>query len=109
MLVVINSSKYMPAGLISLKLKKLAKYRIYNRGLSGADHKVNTYCKNTYGHSLKETCLYLINNLKVLQTHDENKYTCIFPDKSLDKIAHIITYGNGEFLGSKILQKALEF
>jgi len=109
MLITVTSDKYTPAGLVSIRVKRFAKYRLYRWELSEADIIIDNYCKKTYNCSLKEACLQIIKKIKIFPENTDNTYIIILPDKRLDKLAHIITYGNGEFLGSKILQEALKF
>ena len=109
MLITAKSDKYTPPGYVTLQIKRIARYRIYRWNLSGNDRAIDNYCRTNYKCSLKDMCWHILRYIKVLPAGTDNSYTIILPDKELDKIAHIITYGNGEFLGSKILQKALEF
>ena len=109
MLFIIESNKYIPAGYMRLKVKRAAKYSVYARKLSGNDIAIDNYCRKTYKQTLKDICWEIINNIKILPDIGREQYLVILEDKELDKIAHIITYGNGEFGGSKILQEALTF
>jgi len=109
MLFIAQSHKYTPKGLVKIKIKRIAKYHVYHWKLSGNDIAVDNYCKQKYNKSLKEVCWYIIDKIKVFISNDENQYIIILEDKNLDKLAHIITYGNGEIGGSQILQKAFIF
>lgn len=59
-----------------------------------------------YGLNLKPACLYLLARCKFLKNKDNNLIVS-FPDKADNKLAMLITYGDGSFVGSNILKLAL--
>ena len=59
-----------------------------------------------YGLGLKPMCFALLDKLQVSQVSD-SELLFTFIDNDADKIARLITYGNGTIDGSQILVQAL--
>lgn len=84
-----------------------AYYIINNYPLRASDKILNDYLQMTYKASLKKICIKLLLNISFLKDTDGN-FVLLFKDTALDKLAQLITYGNGAIPGSKILQIALK-
>ena len=70
-----------------------------------AEEQLDLYCKKTYQQPLRYVCLRLLTNCTV--STDAKGTVITFADKNLDKLARLITYGNGKYYGSNILRAAL--
>ncbi len=66
---------------------------------------LDRYCKQHFKKSLRAMCLYLISKLSI-STAGYGNLIYTFKDEADDKIARLITYGNGKIAGSKILLHA---
>ena len=71
-----------------------------------AEYKLNKYLMENYKLNLVQMCLKILANSKFSYTQDKELVITII-DKDLDIIAQLITYGNRELMGSKILRVAL--
>ena len=70
-----------------------------------AEKQLDQYCRTNYSQPLKYVCLRLLNGCTI---STDNKGTAItFLDENLNKLARLITYGNGKIYGSEILKAAL--
>ena len=84
-----------------------AYYVINSYPLKASDKILNDYLQITYKASLKNLCIKLLLNISFLKD-DEGNFILLFKDPSLDRLAQLITYGNGAIPGSRILQIALK-
>lgn len=64
---------------------------------------LSRYLQENYNTNLKAACLNILLNAKYNLNLDQDLIITI-PDPELNKIARIITYGNGKLLGSSILR-----
>lgn len=67
---------------------------------------IDSFLKKHYSKGLKPICLQLVDKLIPNQISD-NELLFTFVDEEADQIARLITYGDGQMLGSKILIQAL--
>ena len=74
--------------------------------MHAADMLLEQYIKQQYKTSLKDICIQLLLSLS-FYNDDEGNLVLLFKDQKYDKLAQLITYGNGAIPGSKILQIAL--
>ena len=73
----------------------------------GADEIIlNRYLVATYKKSLKQLCLALIQDAKIMKNFNK-ELVVIFTTRQAENLAKLITYGNGVVPGSNILQNAL--
>lgn len=70
-----------------------------------AEKQLDAYCKQTYNQPLKYVCFRLISNCSV--NADSRGTVITFKDDKLDRLARLITHGNGRLYGSDILKAAL--
>ena len=82
-----------------------AKTIIIDHNITHREYRLNQYLMNTYGVDLKATCLHLLNSCKMYR-NKANELTILFPKKEDDKLAALITYGNGSIPGSNLLKEA---
>ena len=79
---------------------------IKNYPLHASDLVLDNYIQQQYNVSLKNLCIKLLLSL-TFYTNDDGNLVLLFKDPKYDKIARLITYGNGAIPGSRILQIAL--
>jgi hypothetical protein len=75
--------------------------------LHASDLLMDQYIQQQYNVNLKNMCVNLLLNLTFYEDNSGN-LILLFKDPKYDKIASLITYGNGAIPGSKILQNALK-
>jgi hypothetical protein len=83
-----------------------AYYIIKNYPLHASDQILDQFIQQQYKASLKDMCIKLLLSLTFYKD-DEGNLILMFKDSKYDKIASLITYGNGAIPGSRILQIAL--
>ena len=79
---------------------------IISHRITPGEIKLNQHLKENYKLDLKSACIYLLSKSKIYRDLDNN-IIVLFPDKNDDKLASLITYGNNEMKGSKLLKLAL--
>lgn len=107
MFFTIKNKKYLSTNQLKADTVLNAYFIIKNYPLKASDKTIEQYIKQQYNSSLKDMCIKLLLNL----THYEDEagnLILMFKDPRLDKIAQLITYGNGALPGSRILQIALK-
>ena len=67
---------------------------------------MDNFIQQQYKTTLKDMCIKLLLNLTYYED-DTGNLILIFKNPHYDKIARLITYGNGAIPGSRILQTAL--
>lgn len=70
--------------------------------IKSSEQKLNQYLLNEYKLNLKQASLFILRHSKILQDKAGN-VTVLFTDRKIDKLASLITYGNGKISGSNIL------
>lgn len=83
-----------------------AYYIIKNYPMHASDILMDRFIQQQYDISLKNMCINILLNL-TFHKDDEGNLVLLFKDQKYDKIASLITYGNGAIPGSRILQIAL--
>ena len=107
MFFIIKNKKYLSTSQLKTDTVLNAYFIIKNYPLKASDKAIDHYIKQQYNMSLKDICVKLLLNL----THYEDEtgnLILMFKDPKLDKLARLITYGNGALPGSRILQIALK-
>ena len=84
-----------------------AYFLIKNYPLHASELILDNFITQQYKVSLKDMCIKLLLSLTFYEDSDNN-LILLFKDQKYDKIASLITYGNGAIPGSKILQIALK-
>jgi hypothetical protein len=67
---------------------------------------LDSYIQQQYKITLKNLCIKLLLSLTFYKDNEGN-LVLLFKDPKYDKLASLITYGNGAIPGSNILQIAL--
>ena len=106
MLFSISNNRYLSAEQLRTNTLLDAYYIIKNYPMHASDIILDRYIQQQYGASLKNMCIKLLLSL-TFHKDDEGNLILLFKDPKYDKIARLITYGNGAIQGSRILQIAL--
>lgn len=106
MIFIINNNRYMSLEQRQADILLRAYYTIKNYPMHAAELALDNFIQQQYKISLKNMCIRLLLNLTV---HEDSagSIVLLFKDQKHDRIASLITYGNGIVQGSKILQNAL--
>lgn len=107
MLFSINNKRRLPKEELQSKTLMSAYFIIKNYPLNAAELVLDKYIQQQYKLTLKNMCIRLLLNLTVYEDKEGN-LILLFKDRQHDKIASLITYGNGAIPGSRILQIALK-
>lgn len=107
MLFTITNNKYLSTEQLRSNTLLDAYFIIYNYPMHAADLLMDQYIQQQYKMSLKNMCIKLLLSLSYCKD-DEGNLILLFKDPRYDKIASLITYGNGAIPGSRILQTALK-
>jgi hypothetical protein len=83
-----------------------AYFIIKNYPMHASDIALDKYIQQQYKTTLKDMCIKLLLSLSFCADTKGN-LILLFKDPRYDKIASLITYGNGAIPGSRILQIAL--
>ena len=89
------------------KLWSIARLKVLLLRTGAQEAALNTYLLKKYHISLKVLCLNILNNMQFMNDFNNN-IVAKTKNKDLDKLARLITYGNGEVQGSPILKWALK-
>ena len=84
-----------------------AYFLIQNYSLHASDLVLEQFLQQQYKTTLKNMCIKLLLSLTFYKDDDGN-LILLFKDQKYDKLASLITYGNGAIPGSRILQIALQ-
>lgn len=106
MFFTIHNNQYLSEGQLRSNTLLDAYFIIKNYSLHASELILDTYIKQQYNTSLKDICIKLLLSLTFYKDSEGN-LMLLFKDPKYDKIAQLITYGNGAIPGSKILQIAL--
>ena len=106
MLFTITNKYYKSIEQLRTDTLLSAYYIIKNYPMRAADKILDSYIQQQYGASLKNMCIKLLLSLTFHKNTDGN-LVLLFKDQKYDKIAQLITYGNGAIPGSRILRMAL--
>lgn len=68
--------------------------------------KLNNYLIEKYKMPLIQACLVILQKSTISTNLVDDELIITFKDKDIDKLATLITYGNGALQGSKILRYA---
>lgn len=102
----VNNNRYLSESYLRSSTLMHAYFLIKNYPIRASEKILNDYITQQYKVSLKDMCVKLLLNL-TLYKDDEGNLILLFKDPKYDKIARLITYGNGAIPGSKILQLSL--
>ena len=106
MLFTIHNPRYLSDEQLRTDTLLNAYFIIKNYPLHASELILDQFIQQQYKVSLKDMCIKLLLSLTFYKDKDGN-LTLLFKDLTYDKIAQLITYGNGAIPGSRILQIAL--
>lgn len=92
--------------LKKLLAKELAKRQLISTKYSTTEYLLEAFLLKKYNLSLLQACIAILSDAKY-RTNYQGEIIITIPDKKLNKIARIITFGTGKLLGSNILKNAL--
>ena len=107
MLFTIKNNRYMSTEQLRTNTLLNAYFIIKNYPMHASDLTLDQFIQQQYSTTLKDLCIKVLLNLTFYVDNDNN-LILLFKDPKYDKIARLITYGNGAIPGSKILQIALK-
>jgi hypothetical protein len=102
----IKNQRYLSTEQLRTDTLLNAYFLIQNYPLHASDLVLSRFIQQQYKTSLKNMCIKLLLSLTFYKDAEGN-LILLFKDPTYDKIASLITYGNGAIPGSKILQIAL--
>jgi hypothetical protein len=106
MVFTIKNSRYMSTEQLRTNTLLNAYFIIKKYPLKASDTILDNYLQQQYKISLKDLCVKLLLNL-TFYSDDAGDLVLLFKNPKYDKLARLITYGNGAIPGSRILQIAL--
>ena len=106
MLFKIKNTRYQSTETLRTNTMLNAYFIIKNYPMHASDLILDQYIQQQYDMSLKNMCIKLLLSFTFHKDSDGN-LVLLLKDPKYDKIARLITYGNGAIRGSKILQIAL--
>jgi hypothetical protein len=106
MLFTIKKRQYMSTEQLRTNTMLNAYLIIQKYPLKTQDQLMDNYIQRQYETSLKNLCVKLLLDLTFYED-DSGNLVLLFKNLASDKLAQLITYGNGAVPGSKILQVAL--
>lgn len=107
MFFTIKNKRYKSAEQLRTTALLNAYFIIKNYPLHASDMALDQFIQQQYDMSLKNMCIKLLLSLSFYKDNEGN-LILLFKDPRYDKIASLITYGNGAIPGSRILQLALK-
>ena len=106
MIFTIKNRQYMSTEQLRTNTMLNAYFIIQKYPLKTQDQLMDSYIQRQYETSLKNLCVKLLLDLTFYED-DSGNLVLLFKNPASDKLAQLITYGNGAVPGSKILQVAL--
>jgi hypothetical protein len=106
MLFTIPNKRYMSVEQLRTSTMLSAYYVIKSYPMRATDIMLDNYIQQQYNASLKNMCIKLLLSL-TFHEDTQGNLVLLFKDSKYDKLAQLITYGNGAIPGSRILQTAL--
>lgn len=106
MIFIIPNKRYMSTEQLRTDTLLTAYFLVKNYPMHASDIILDRFIQQQYKTSLKDMCIKLLLSLSFCKD-DEDNLVLLFKDPRYDKIARLITYGNGAIPGSKILKVAL--
>ena len=107
MFFAIKNNKYQSIEHLRTNTLLNAYFIIQNYSLHASELILDNYIQQQYKTSLKNLCIKLLLSLTFYEDAEGN-LVLLFKDQKYDKLASLITYGNGAIPGSRILQIALK-
>lgn len=106
MLFTIANNKYLSTEHLRASTMLKAYYIIQKYPIGASEQILDTYIQQQYKITLKNLCITLLLNMTFYEDKDHN-LVLLFKNPKYDRLARLITYGNGGIPGSRILKMAL--
>ena len=106
MFFTINNKHYLSEKQLRTSILLKAYYIVQKYPLHASEQLLDQFIQQQYKISLKNMCIKLLLDVYFYKD-DTGNFILMFKNPKYDKIARLITYGNGAIPGSKILQIAL--
>ena len=103
----VNNKRYLSTEQLRTDTLLNAYFLIQNYPLHASDLALDQFLQQQYKTTLKNMCINLLLSLTFYKG-TEGELILLFKDPKYDKLASLITYGNGAIPGSRILQIALK-
>lgn len=107
MLFTIKNNRYISIEQLRTDTLLKAYFLIKNYPFHASEQAMDNFIQQQYKSTLKDMCIKLLLSL-TFHKDDEGNLILLFKDPKYDKIASLITYGNGAIPGSRILKTALK-
>lgn len=107
MFFTIKNKRFLAPAQLHTSTLLRAYYIVQKYPLHAADLLLDNFVQQQYNMSLKNLCIKLLLNLTFYK-NDAGDVILLFKNAEYDKIARLITYGNGAIPGSSILKIALK-
>ena len=102
----IQNTRYQSADQLKTNTLLNAYFIVKKYPIHASEVAIDNYIQQQYKTTLKNMCIKLLLSMSFYEDDDGN-LILLFKDPKYDKIAQLITYGNGAIPGSRILQIAL--
>lgn len=102
MFFTVLNPEHRPEKVLKTEIYLNAYFLIKNYPFKSTETRLDLYLKQNYKISLKDACLQLLLNATISKTRSGD-FILLFNNPKDDKLAQLITYGNGLVSGSKIL------
>lgn len=106
MLFTVANKHYLSTEQLRTNTLLDAYFIIKNYPMHATDIILDQFIQQQYDTTLKNMCIKLLLSLS-FHKNEKGHLVLLFKDPKYDKIARLITYGNGAIPGSRILQVAL--
>lgn len=106
MFFTIKNNHYISIEQLRADTLLTAYFIIKNYPMQASDLILDQYIQQQHSTTLKNLCINLLLNL-TYHKDNEGNLILLFKNPKYDKLARLITYGNGAMPGSKILVTAL--
>lgn len=103
----VNNKRYLSTEQLRTDTLLNAYFLIQNYSLHASDLALDQFLQQQYKTTLKNMCIKLLLSLTFYKDNNDN-LILLFKDPKHDKLASLITYGNGAIPGSRILKIALK-
>lgn len=106
MFFIIKNTRYKSSEQLRTNTLLSAYFIIQKYSFHASELALDRLIQTQYKMSLKDMCIKLLLSL-TFYSDAEGNLILMFKDPKYDKIAQLITYGNGAVPGSRILKTAL--
>lgn len=106
MFFIIKNKRYLSSTHLKSEVLIKAYYLLKQYKLGAQELAIDRLIQQQYGLTLKDMCVQLLFDLSFYK-NNKGDLILMFKSQKSNKIARLITYGNGAIPGSRILQLAI--